>query len=50
MAWTIEDTIKRFKFIARCDWNGLPINNEEYMQVAEWLEELVGLRKRLSDD
>ena len=48
---TIEEEIESLKNQAdRYEWLSMQTNARECRQVAEWLEELVGLRKRLSDD
>ena len=48
---TLEDEIKSLRTWAdRCERAGMQIDAEECRQLAEWLEELVELRKRLSDD
>ena len=51
MTLTLEEEIKSLRAWAdRCEWVGMQTDAGEYRQLAEWLEELVELRKRLSDD
>ena len=48
---TLEDVIECLKVSAdRRQWVVLQFTARECRQVAEWLEELVALRKRLNND
>ena len=58
MTWMIEDLINGLRnqidwlkySDEGCDWTDMHLNTERCRQLAEWLEELVELRKRFGNE